>query len=93
MDPLFAFSTSAILIMGAVFAWFRLMTIDNGVQDQRARIELWFVSAAVITTFAVIWTILSLMNIEKSENQVALLTQTETAIAQATLVARTWDKV
>lgn len=44
MDPLFAFSVTAILGVSSLLFWVRLVTIDNRIDDQRERMERWFVS-------------------------------------------------
>ncbi|MHA7819183.1 MAG: hypothetical protein ACX930_06015 [Erythrobacter sp.] len=64
MTLLFALSSSGILILAAMMAWMRLLTIDNSLEEQRGRIEMWFVAGAASTTIAIVWTILSLVNLE-----------------------------
>lgn len=81
MDPLFAFSVTAILGVSSLLFWVRLVTIDNRIDDQRERMERWFVWAAMMTTVTIVWAIVSIINFGATEVYLAMTTPHAAEIA------------
>lgn len=81
MDPLFAFSVTAILGVSSLLFWVRLVTIDNRIDDQRERMERWFVWAAMMTTVTIVWAIVSIINFGASVVHLAMTTPHAAEIA------------